>query len=79
MMIGRVPIGIAQLLIWLVGVMLIFTVIGALIGFPMMLGAWIWGLMVAVDDSQQSPVVVNVINASAQSAEASPAKIETSS
>lgn len=77
-MLGKVSIGIAQLLIWLVGVALIFTVIGVFIGFPMMLGAWIWGLMVAVDNQSQSPVVVNLINAPAQGgAEKSPTKVET--
>jgi hypothetical protein len=41
-------VGVAQLVLFLVGLMLCLTLIGILIGGPMMLGAWIWSIISGV-------------------------------
>ena len=61
--IGHVGQGIGQILIW--GLGFLFTVgtlgFGAIIGFPMMLGAWIWGI-VLVAGVREAPVQVSIVN-----------------
>jgi len=47
LIIGKIGTGIAQLLIYGLGVLFTLTVIGVIIGGPMMLAAWIWGLITA--------------------------------
>ncbi|KCZ90025.1 hypothetical protein [Hyphomonas johnsonii] len=59
--IGKVGQGIGQILIWAIGLTLCFTVVGAIIGIPMMLGAWIWGIVIA-SNSQPQTVQVTVNN-----------------
>ena len=59
--VGKPGQGIAQILIWGVGLLLWLTVIGAIIGFPLMLGAWIWGIITAVGSKEQTPLTGNVV------------------
>lgn len=54
LVIGRVGLGIAQILLHLIGVVLTLTAIGALIGVPLCIGVWIWGIVVA--SSWKEPV-----------------------
>ena len=53
--------GIAQILIW--GIGFLFTVFtlgfGAVIGFPLMIGAWVWGLITAFG-TEPTAITVNV-------------------
>lgn len=47
LIIGKTTEGIVQLILYFLGLLLTFTFIGAIIGLPMMLAAWIWGLITA--------------------------------
>lgn len=47
---GRVAIGVAQLMLWIVGVPLSFV----LIGIPMALSAWIWSLVTGIQILEES-------------------------
>jgi len=40
--------GITQILLGIVGAVLTFTVVGALVGIPLMLAMWIWALVSAI-------------------------------
>ena len=53
--------GIVQFILWFIGVVLTMTAIGAIIGIPLMLGAWIWGL-VSAGTYNEKPQVINVIH-----------------
>ncbi|WP_337846012.1 hypothetical protein [Sphingomonas sp.] len=61
LIIGRTGAGIAQLIIYFVGLFFALTLIGIIIGGPMMLGAWIWGLVTAATHVEQ-PVQVRVVD-----------------
>jgi TM2 domain-containing membrane protein YozV len=61
LVIGKTGAGVAQLIIYFVGLFLTLTVIGVIIGGPMMLGAWIWGLVTAATHVDQ-PVQVHVVH-----------------
>ncbi|MBA4761906.1 hypothetical protein [Sphingomonas sp.] len=61
LVIGKTGAGIAQLIIYFVGLAFAITVIGVIIGGPMMLGAWIWGLVTAATHVDE-PVQVHVIH-----------------
>jgi TM2 domain-containing membrane protein YozV len=56
LIIGSVGQGIAQLVLYLLGIIFTFTLIGAILGIPMMLGAWIWGLVTAATYNEVPPV-----------------------
>ena len=61
--VGKAGQGIAQILIFGIGfvINLITLGFGAIIGFPLMLGAWIWGLI--TDLSRPSALIqVNIID-----------------
>ncbi len=52
--------GVAQLVLFLVGILLCITLIGILLGVPLMLAAWIWSIisgvgMLSQKDQQQLP------------------------
>lgn len=57
--------GIGQILIWGLGFLLTVVTLGfgMVIGIPMMLGAWIWGIVTVVS-VPAAPVTVNVNTAS---------------
>lgn len=59
--VGKVGQGIAQLILYIIGLILIFTGIGAIIGIPLCVGVWIWGLVTAATSPAQ-PVQVTVIH-----------------
>jgi TM2 domain-containing membrane protein YozV len=59
---GKVGQGIGQLALYWIGVLFTVTMIGAVIGLPMMFAAWIWAIVsVAGSSSSPSPVNVTVI------------------
>lgn len=66
LVIGKTGAGVIQLIVYFVGLFLTLTLIGALIGAPMMLGAWIWGLVTAATHVDQ-PVEVHVVHTNAPS------------
>jgi hypothetical protein len=47
-------VGVAQLVLFLVGLLLCLTLIGIVIGGPMMLAAWIWSIVTGVGMLSQS-------------------------
>ena len=47
LVIGKVGAGVTQLLLFIFGWLLILTLIGALIGGPMVFVAWVWSLITA--------------------------------
>ena len=61
LIIGKLGRGIAQILLFGLGVVLNFTVIGAIVGIPLCIGIWIWGIVVAANTDVQ-PVQVEVIH-----------------
>jgi|EndMetStandDraft_8_1072994.scaffolds.fasta_scaffold229972_2 TM2 domain-containing membrane protein YozV len=60
MVIGKVGTGVTQLLLYVVGIFLSLTVVLAIIGVPLCLGAWIWGLVTAANSPEQ-PIQVTVV------------------
>ncbi len=61
LLIGKAGQGIAQIVLYLLGIMLTVTGIGALIGIPLCIGVWIWGIVTAVNSPAQ-PVQVVVVH-----------------
>lgn len=68
--IGAVGQGIGQILIYGLGFLLTFGTLGfgGIIGLPMMLGAWVWGLVTAAGASPQ-PLQVNITNSNSNGGE----------
>lgn len=64
LVIGKTGAGVIQLIVYFVGLFLTLTLIGAIVGAPMMIGAWIWGLVTAATHVDQ-PVEVHVIHTNA--------------
>ncbi len=50
---GDTGIGITILLLWLLSIVLDFTVIGVVVGVPLGLGVFIWGLIDAYQGAQR--------------------------
>lgn len=44
---------IVQIILIIIGILLIFTVIGGIIGFPLYLAAWIWAIVSAATAPEQ--------------------------
>lgn len=61
LVIGKVGQGTTQLILYVLGILFTFTLIGAIIGIPFMLAAWIWGMVTAAS-SEPTPVQVTVIH-----------------
>lgn len=61
LVIGKVGQGITQLILYWLGVLFTFTLIGAFLGIPLMLAAWIWGMVTAAS-SDPAPVQVTVVH-----------------
>ena len=61
--VGAIGQGIGQILIYGVGFVFTFATLGfgGIIGFPLMLAAWIWGLVTAIGANPQ-PIQVNITN-----------------
>lgn len=64
LVIGQSGQGIAQLLLYFFGMIFTFTLIGAVIGLPMMLAAWIWGLVTAASFNE-GPTQIHVVHTTA--------------
>jgi TM2 domain-containing membrane protein YozV len=45
---GKTKTGLWQLLMMVIGIVFTLTVIGAIIGIPLMIVAWIWGIVTGV-------------------------------
>jgi TM2 domain-containing membrane protein YozV len=58
--VGQIGQGIAQMLIWWVGLIICFSVVGIIIGLPMMGAAWLWAIIGAAT-SNPKPLQVNVV------------------
>ena len=65
LILGRIGTGVTQLILYILGIMLTITAIGSIIGVPLMIGVWIWGLVSAAS-APSAPVVVNVVGQSPQ-------------
>jgi len=61
LVIGKSSEGAIQLVLYIMGLILTLTLIGAIIGVPMMLAAWIWGLVTAAS-YQETTQVVHVVH-----------------
>lgn len=48
LVIGKIGQGIVQIILFGLGVVLNFTFVGAIIGIPLCIGIWIWGIVTAV-------------------------------
>lgn len=57
-MVGKGGAGVAQLLIFIIGLFLVFTVFLSAFGFIFMAMAWIWGLVTAATANNTQKVVV---------------------
>ena len=57
-MVGKGGAGVAQLLIFIVGLIMVFTVFLSLFGLMFMAIAWIWGLITAATANNTQKVVV---------------------
>jgi TM2 domain-containing membrane protein YozV len=64
LVIGKVSTGITQLLLYFVGWFFTLTVIGAIIGLPMSLIAWIWSLVTAAT-YEEKPMQVHIVHTNA--------------
>jgi TM2 domain-containing membrane protein YozV len=56
LVLGKVGQGITQLILYILGVVFTVTLIGAIVGIPMMLAAWIWSLVTAATYDEVPPV-----------------------
>lgn len=51
---GKIKTGIIQMSLMVLGVIFIFTIIGIVIGVPLVLGTWIWGIASGVQLIQKA-------------------------
>jgi TM2 domain-containing membrane protein YozV len=58
LLIAKAGQGIAQIILYLFGIFLSFTFIGAIVGIPLCIGVWIWAIITAV---QSPPVPMQVV------------------
>ncbi len=61
MIVGKIGQGIAQLLLYIVGWIFCFTVVGAIIGVPLCIGVWIWAIVSAAT-ANPKPMQVEIIH-----------------
>jgi len=62
--VGKVGQGIAQIILYIIGVLFILTGIGMIIGIPLCIGVWIWGLVTAAT-SPGEPIQVTIVHQTA--------------
>lgn len=63
--VGKVGEGIAQIILYWIGVVLCFTVVGAVVGIPLCMGIWIWSLVSAGTSKESAPqqiIIQNVVS-----------------
>ena len=59
---GKAGQGITQILLFGFGLLLTLTAILSIFGLPMMLGAWIWGLVTAIGGGgATAPQTINIV------------------
>lgn len=58
---GKTGQGISQMVLYVLGIIFSFTVVGAVIGIPLCIGVWIWGL-VTVTSNPALPVEIVVVH-----------------
>lgn len=51
---GKIKTGVLQLVFLLIGFLLTLTVIGAILGIPLMIAVWVWGIVTGVKAIQES-------------------------
>jgi TM2 domain-containing membrane protein YozV len=57
--VGKAGQGIAQILLYLLGILLSFTVVGAIIGVPLCIAVWIWAIVsAATSEARPMQIVV---------------------
>jgi TM2 domain-containing membrane protein YozV len=61
LIVGKTGQGIAQIVLFILAIILIFTVLGAIIGIPLAFGVWIWGIISAATANPQ-PMQVEIID-----------------
>ncbi|TRT92958.1 hypothetical protein [Microcystis aeruginosa] len=54
LIVGKIGEGVAQFLIWLVGVVLTFTVLLSFIGIPICVAMWVWSIVSAATSRPKS-------------------------
>ena len=59
--VGKAGLGIGQIILWGLGFLLTLTGILAIIGIPLMIGAWIWGIITAEGSGNNQPQQINMI------------------
>jgi TM2 domain-containing membrane protein YozV len=58
MIIGKVGVGVMQIILGLIGAFLIFTGILSIVGFPLLIVAVIWSLVTVANSQTTDPIVV---------------------
>ncbi|HLD10446.1 MAG TPA: hypothetical protein VJB89_00020 [Candidatus Nanoarchaeia archaeon] len=48
LIIGKTKTGLLQLLLVILGVVLCLTIVGIVIGIPLLVGTWVWGIVTCV-------------------------------
>lgn len=61
LIVGKTGEGITQLVLYIIGVILCFTVVGAIIGVPVCIAVWIWALVSAATVAE-NPINIVVSN-----------------
>jgi TM2 domain-containing membrane protein YozV len=56
---GKVGQGISQIVLYAIGLILSFTVVGAIVGIPLCIAVWIWGIVTATS-APSAPIEVVV-------------------
>jgi TM2 domain-containing membrane protein YozV len=59
--VGKVGQGVAQIILYIIGLIFVFTGIGAIIGIPLCIAVWIWGLVTAAT-SPGEPIQVTIVH-----------------
>ncbi len=61
LIVGKIGQGIAQIVLYVVGLVFSFTVVGAVIGVPLCIAVWIWAIVSAAT-ANPKPIQVEVIH-----------------
>lgn len=59
--IGKFGQGIVQIILYILGIIFSMTMVGVIIGLPLCIGVWIWGVVTAVS-SPAEPIQVTVVH-----------------
>jgi len=61
LIVGKTGQGVAQFILFVLAVVLNFTLVGAIIGVPLAIGIWIWAIVSAASANPQ-PVRVEIVH-----------------